>query len=78
MYISSSLQRRAKMYRIHLHNGTKSNSFSPNSTPAVHSALFKSIFPPFYKFDPVPFCTWVKYCLLVVFHAAMYFSMQLV
>lgn len=25
-----------------------------------------------------PFCTWVKYCLLVVFQAAMYFSMQLV
>jgi hypothetical protein len=27
---------------------------------------------------PAPFCTCVKYCLLVVFHAAMYFSMQLV
>jgi hypothetical protein len=32
----------------------------------------------FYMAEPAPFCTCVKYCLLVVFHAAMYFSMQLV
>ena len=27
---------------------------------------------------PAPFCKCPKYCLLVVFHAAMYFSMQFV
>jgi hypothetical protein len=32
----------------------------------------------FVYMPPAPFCTCVKYCLLVVFHAAMYFSMQLV
>lgn len=25
----------------------------------------------------MPFCTWLRYCLLVAFHAPMYFSMQL-
>jgi hypothetical protein len=49
--------------------------FIPNHTHIRIPDLFQAVL---YIPDPAPFCTCVKYCLLVVFHAAMYFSMQLV
>jgi hypothetical protein len=56
---------------------------SPTPTPSSSSSQSHSFFIQLRLhlisyIPPAPFCTCVKYCLLVVFHAAMYFSMQLV
>jgi len=47
----------------------------PNSPHAQPSAVMPLYMP---APAPAPFCKCPKYCLLVVFHAAMYFSMQFV
>jgi hypothetical protein len=52
---------------------------SPSSPIIIHHIHIPDLFHDIlYIAEPAPFCTCVKYCLLVVFHAAMYFSMQLV
>jgi len=45
-----------------------------NDTPSKFIKATQPYIPP----APAPFCKCPKYCLLVVFHAAMYFSMQFV
>jgi hypothetical protein len=60
------------IHRTHIPN--------PHRLPLpLHNPIpFHSIATQISYIPPAPFCTCVKYCLLVVFHAAMYFSMQLV
>jgi hypothetical protein len=54
------------------HNGTSLTLLS-KSILRPNSLIQASYIPP-----AAPFCKCPKYCLLVVFHAAMYFSMQFV